>query len=76
MIRFFLGLPKTVDAPACPTCGQACTYDCGTHRTIAKRGRQRASRYEIARGTPPAEVVRKLAELGHKVAYIEGEIEY
>jgi len=33
-------------------------------------------RATIYRGTPPADVVRKLAALGHEVTYVTKEIEY
>ena len=35
-LRRAWGLSYTIGVEPCPTCGEACTYDCGTHKPIAK----------------------------------------
>ena len=35
-LRRAWGLSYTIAVSPCPTCGEACTYDCGTHKPIAK----------------------------------------
>lgn len=45
--RKIFGLGATVETEPCPTCGKACTYNCGTQQIIAKPGtakRQRPKR--------------------------------
>ena len=35
-LRRAWGLSYTIEVSPCPTCGGACTYDCGTHRPVVK----------------------------------------
>jgi len=55
-----LNLKTLIEVEPCPSCGGACTYDCGTKKVIRKSGttRKRAPRIEIALSDPVKAVER------------------
>jgi hypothetical protein len=65
-----LGIPLEIPTPPCPTCGAACTFDCGTQRITAKpgTGRRRAPRVEIALNDP----IKARARLEEKLREYHG----
>lgn len=86
-IRMKLSLPKLItvqqipgtlpQAPACPTCGGACMYDCGTQRPVTIGTPRNLSRCTIYPGTDVDKIVADLYRVtGITFAPVSEELEY
>lgn len=71
------GLQPYIKAPACPTCGGACTFDCGTQRPVNIGQPRKLSRCTIYPGTAVDKIVADVYRVtGLTLAVVDAELPY